>query len=73
MNADRKPAPRIPRSLCFLLGFVLPGASMFMWSYLAFWGAFWESLFAGLLVGLVFGILSALFGERALNFLLEFI
>jgi len=46
---------------------------MFMWGYLAFSAAFWESLFAGLLVGLIFGILSALFGERALNFLLELI
>ena len=73
MNADHKPGLRTPRSLCFLLGFVLPGAAMFLWSYLAFGTAFWESLFAGLVIGLIFGSLAALFGERALNFLLELI
>ena len=73
MNADRKAGSRISRRLCFLLGFLLPGASMFMWSYLAFGSPFWESLFAGIVVGLIFGVLFALFGERALNFLLQFI
>jgi hypothetical protein len=71
MNAQDKRESRISRRLCFALGFILPGASMFMWSYIGFRVPFWESLFAGIAVGLIAGILCGLFGERALNFVLQ--
>ncbi len=73
MDSDPKSPLRIPRGFCFLLGFLLPGASMFLWGYFAFGDPLFGSLISGFVVGLVCGILSALFGERVLNFLMELV
>jgi hypothetical protein len=61
-----KPWPR------FCLGLFVGGFSTFAWCYFASpVSSFGESVLAATVIGLLFGVLSAVFGRRALDFLMS--